>query len=54
MKEQIKNNEKEKTYKTRFLREINKGLNDIKTVRASTLGKHKIKFDGETNKYISE
>jgi hypothetical protein len=31
MKEQIKNNEKEKTYKIRLLREINNGLIDIKT-----------------------
>jgi hypothetical protein len=54
MKEQIKNNEKEKTYKIRLLREINNGLIDIKTVRASTLEKYKIKLDEKTNKYISE
>jgi hypothetical protein len=54
MKEQIKNNEKEKTYKIRLLREINNGLINIKTVRASTLEKYKIKFDEKTNKYISE
>jgi hypothetical protein len=35
MKEQKKNNEKEKTYKIRFLREINNGLIDIKTVRSN-------------------
>ena len=54
MKEQIKNNEKEKTYKIRLLREINNGLFDIKTVRTSTLEKYNIKFDEKNNKYISE
>ena len=41
MKEQIKNNEKEKTYKIRWLREINNGLIKIKTVGASTIEKYK-------------
>ena len=54
MKEQIKNNEKEKTYKIRLLREINNGLINISTVRKSTLQKYNIKFDEKTNKYISE
>ena len=54
MKEQIKNNEKEKTYKIRLLREINNGLINIKTVRKSTLEKYNIKFDEKNNKYISE
>jgi hypothetical protein len=54
MKEQIKNNEKEKTYKIRLLREINNGLINISTVRKSTLEKYNIKFDEKTNKYISE
>jgi hypothetical protein len=54
MKEQIKNNEKEKTYKIRLLREINNGLINIETVGASTLEKYKIKLDEKTNKYISE
>jgi hypothetical protein len=53
MKEQIKNNEKEKTYKIRLLREINNGLINIKTVRKSTLEKYNIKLDEQTNKYIS-
>ena len=34
IKEQVKNNETEKTYKIRLLREINNGLINIKTVRA--------------------
>ena len=46
MKEQIKNNEKDKTYKIRLLREINNGLMDIKTVRKSSLEKYNIKQDG--------
>ena len=54
MKEQIKNNQKEKTYKIRLLREINNGLINISTVRKSTLEKYNIKFDEKTNKYISE
>jgi hypothetical protein len=54
MKEQIKNNEKEKTYKIRLLREINNELINISTVRKSTLEKYNIKFDEKTNKYISE
>jgi hypothetical protein len=54
MKEQIKNNEKEKKYKIRLLREINNGLISIKTVRKSTLEKYNIKLDEKTNKYISE
>jgi hypothetical protein len=54
MKEQINNNEKEKTYKIGLLREINNGLMDIKTVRASTLNKYNIKLDEKTNKYSSE
>jgi len=54
MKEQIKNNEKEKTYKIRFLREINNGLIDIKTVRKATLEKYNIKLDEKSNKYTSE
>jgi hypothetical protein len=54
MKEQIKNNEKDKTYKIRLLREINNGLIHIKTVRASTLAKYNIKFDEKTHKYLSE
>jgi hypothetical protein len=54
IKEQIKNNEKEKTYKIRLLREINNGLINIKTVRKSTLEKYNIKFDEKNNKYISE
>jgi hypothetical protein len=54
MKEQINNNGKEKTYKMRLLREISNGLIDIKTVRKSTLEKYNIKFDEESNKYISE
>ena len=39
IKEQVKNNEKEKTYKIRLLREINNGLINISTVRKSTLEK---------------
>ena len=54
MKEQIKNNEKAKTYKIRLLREINHNLMDIQTVRKLTLEKYKIKFDEKSNKYISE
>ena len=54
MKEQIKNNEKEKTCKRRLLRKINNGLINIKTVRASTLEKYKTDFDEKTNKYVSE
>jgi hypothetical protein len=54
MKEQIKNNEKEKTYKVRLLCEVNYGLINIKTDRKSTLEKYKIKFDEKTNKYVSE
>ena len=54
MKEQIKNNEKEKTYKIRLLREINNGLINITSVRKSTLEKYNIKFDEKSNKYISE
>jgi hypothetical protein len=54
IKEQVKNNEKEKTYKIRLLREINNGLINISTVRASTLEKYNIKFDEKSNKYISE
>ena len=54
IKEQIKNNEKEKTYKIRLLREINNGLINIKTDRKSKLEKYNIKFDEKTNKYISE
>ncbi len=54
IKEQVKNNEKEKTYKIRLLREINNGLINISTVRKSTLEKYNIKFDEKTNKYISE
>jgi hypothetical protein len=54
IKEQIKNNEKDKTYKIRLLREINNGLINISTVRASTLEKYNIKLDEKTNKYISE
>jgi hypothetical protein len=54
MKEQIKNNEKEKTYKIRLQREINNGLINISTVRKSTVEKYNIKFDEKTNTYISE
>jgi len=54
MKEQIKKNEAEKTYKVRLLREINNKLIDIKTVRKSTIEKYNIKLDEKTNKYISE
>ena len=54
MKEQIKNNEKEKTCKRRLLRKINNGLINIKTVKTSTLNKYNIKLDEKTNKYISE
>jgi hypothetical protein len=54
IKEQVKNNEKEKTYKIRLLREINNGLINISTVRKSTLEKYNIKFDEKSNKYISE
>ena len=54
IKEQVKNNETEKTYKIRLLREINNGLINIKTVRKSTLEKYNIKLDEQTNKYISE
>jgi hypothetical protein len=39
MKEQVKKNEKDKTYKIRLLREINNGLINIKTVNASTLAR---------------
>jgi hypothetical protein len=42
IKEQIKNKEKEKIYKIRFLREINNGLINISTVRKSTLEKYNI------------
>ena len=38
----------------RLLREMNNGLINIKTVRAFTLDKYKIKLDEKTNKYISE
>ena len=54
MKEQIKNKEKNKTFKMRLLRDINNGLINIKTVRASTLIKYKIKLHKKTIKYISE
>jgi hypothetical protein len=54
MKEQRKNNEKEKTYKIRLLREVNNGLINIQTVMASTLAKYNITFDEKTHKYISE
>ena len=54
IKEQVKNNEKDKTYKVRLLREINNGLINISTVRKSTLEKYNIKFDEKSNKYISE
>jgi hypothetical protein len=54
IKGQIKKNEKNKTYKIRLLREINNGLINIKTVRASTLNKYTTKLDEKTNKYISE
>ena len=54
MNAQINNNEKDKTYKVRLLREVNNGLIDIKTVRKSTLEKYNMKFDGKSNKYISE
>jgi hypothetical protein len=54
MKEQIKNNEKEKTCKRRLLRKINNGLINIKTVRATTWTDGNVKFDKKTHKYISE
>ena len=54
IKEQIKNNEKEKTYKITLLREISNGLINFKTVRNSTIEIYKITFDEKTNKYISE
>jgi hypothetical protein len=54
IKGQIKENEKNKTHKIRLLREINNGLIDIETVRASALEKYKIKLDNATNKHISE
>jgi hypothetical protein len=54
VKEQIKKNEKEKTYKIRLLREINNELINIKTVRASTLANYHLRFDEKNNKYISE
>jgi hypothetical protein len=54
IKEQIKKNEKDKTYKVRLLREINNGLINISTVRKSTLDEYNIKFDEKSNKYISE
>ena len=55
MKEQIKENVKNMTCKTRLLREINTVLLIlIKTVRASTLNNYNIKLDEKTNKYISE
>ena len=54
IKEQVKNNETEKTYKIRLLREINNRLINTTTVRKSTLEKYNIKFDEKTNKYISE
>jgi len=37
-----------------MLRELNKGLIDIETVRASTIEKYKINLDEKTNRYISE
>jgi hypothetical protein len=52
--DQIKDNDDEENYYRRLVREINNGLIDIKTVRASTIKKYKIKFDEKTNKYISE
>ena len=54
MKEQTQKNEKDKTYKLRLLRENNNGLIYIKTVRASTLEKYKIKIVEKNNKYNSE
>lgn len=45
IKEQIKNNEKEKTYKITLLREISNGLINFKTVRNSTIEIYKITFD---------
>jgi len=52
--DQIKDNDNEENYYRRLVREINNGLFDIKTVRASTIEKYKTKFDERTNKYISE
>jgi hypothetical protein len=37
-----------------MVRELNNGLIDIKTVKALTTDKYKIKLDEKTNKYISE
>jgi hypothetical protein len=54
MKEQRKKTEMDKAYKIRVLREINNGLINIKTVRASTLAKYNTKLDEKTNKNISE
>ena len=45
IKEQIKKNGKEKTYKIRLLRELNNGLMNIDSVRKSILEKYNIKFD---------
>ena len=53
-KNQVKENEQNKTYKTRMLRELKNGLIDVKTVRASTIEKYKIKLDEKTYLYVSE
>jgi hypothetical protein len=39
--DQIKNNENDENYYIRLVREINNGLIDFKTVRASTIEKYK-------------
>jgi hypothetical protein len=37
-----------------MLRELNNGLIDIKTVRATTIEKYRINLDEKINKYICE
>ena len=37
-----------------MLRELKNGLIDVKTVRASTIEKYKIKLDEKTYLYVSE